>query len=193
MTDAERAVERAEKATKEPWLATPDSPGIIRPTFSVVAPGQLPVVSGMVAQHLLMENADFIAHAREDVPMLAKALAEAQARGGQVSQQVRRQMRLATKFRDERDEAQGKLEAVEALADHWRTNGDLGDRELMGKMVLAILKGERMSEIAHPSPSELAATVLALERQLREKDAEITRLTMRLREIEAMSRQGESE
>ena len=35
--------------------------------------------------------------------------------------------------------------------------------------------------------------VADLERQLQEKDAEITNLTMRLREIEAMSRQGESE
>lgn len=42
------------------------------------------------------------------------------------------------------DRLEEKLAAVETLANHWCTNGSLGDRELMGKMLLAILevKGE---------------------------------------------------
>ena len=36
-------------------------------------------------------------------------------------------------------EAQDTMAALWALADHWRSNGSLGDRELMGKSVQAIL------------------------------------------------------
>ena len=67
--------------------------------------------------------------------MLAKALAEARLAYNVTST-------MLDEVVVERDEAQGKLEAVEALANYWRTNGSLGDRELMGKMVLAIVKGE---------------------------------------------------
>lgn len=103
--DAIRA--RAEGGTEGTWT-------VDRQTGQIWAnPGE-PV---LVAQVGWAEDADFIAHAREDVPALLAALAAAHAENKMLTDDIWQAAQMQCEVEDERDEARAALAALREAAE----------------------------------------------------------------------------
>ena len=116
--EIQAARERAEKATKAPWHQSPHS---IERDY-VFDPDNDPVAVARTRQgnagafRRNEANADFIAHAREDIPMLCEALAEAQRKNEDIAGANLDLNGEMQRLRDELAEAEGKLEEVKEAA-----------------------------------------------------------------------------
>ena len=115
---------RAEAATKGPWVfrvgkaaAAPDYPVMI----GAVAPGHR-IMANPPGGSYPSRDAEFIAHARADVPRLLAALAESERQRQDYEREHEVCVETAARERDAMmDQLLDRAEAAEASATHWQT------------------------------------------------------------------------
>ncbi len=101
--------ERVSKATKGPWSAD-EGDGWVRSLSEPVAGSRIGLVSRNAEP-----NAEFIAHAREDVPDLLAELKAAQEKLGAALRKAKNNARSVRRARRERDAARTEADGVVAM------------------------------------------------------------------------------